>query len=743
MGFIINDIDQSVKDLLNQYEVADHITPQIFLDTIIPAMKVGNRPGPSNWERIQRLYTSDDILTENQSKYPSDQVLVPNGAVLYLPPSNIDRDVERKAIDDDDVIAIAEYKPFMAQRLSDLLNDPSYVRKTLNDDSGTVAVRTEYNEALCYIWCRTVNDWIDVTPYISSVTTSMSKDGGSFNITFDDVTCSYSTDAGWFPDNDDRYNVNSPMQFDKRGNSSRNNFYCNIILSENDLVFIRLERLEIDTNLTENISPVGKVWDMIGLIDSTSSTHSPSQITTTIQGRDLTKVLIEDGSIFFTSQFMGNIFVDPTTLLAKRNLFTLIEQELVYAYATFKSIPVLIKYIVNKYSNLGIIPNEALSVYGESLIKDKYDLQTNKQSKKQSGDVIDLLNNDLLSGERQGVWRLIDFIFDPEPSKRLVFDPSFSQDNGSVINSIKKICQYPFIEFHGDTYGDTYTFTVRKPPFDEQGVKGMIYGNVSTELDAPATGSGTTSNDVKRNVKSKTKTRATDRPSTLSSLVIDIDDSDVLSTNFKYHSEAYSWYRLIPSGFGKLDEQGQFLLAPIIAFDEYAAIFGSRTYSLEYNYTPALLLEDSKSESQYKYAEAQTFLDLQYMIQSNMYLPFARMGMISLVGDRTIKRGMFVYLKSSQEIFYVDEVIHTRTISSQKGGNVRVTNLKVSRGLRESYIKGRVHEFDGKPELVSYFTLINTQIDSTASINSKDVLKNWKVNSNVFNFFVQSREWVD
>jgi len=130
---------------------------------------------------------------------------------------------------------------------------------------------------------------------------------------------------------------------------------------------------------------------------------------------------------------------------------------------------------------------------------------------------------------------------------------------------------------------------------------------------------------------------------------------------------------LIPKGLGALDETLSFLLVPIVAFDKYAEIWGSRTLSIEYNYTPATLIEDRKSDKQFKYVETQAFLDLQYVIQSNAYLPFTRRGTITLTGNRTIKHGMFIYFKPTREVFYVDNVSHSKSIGNSAGENNRTT----------------------------------------------------------------------
>ncbi len=51
-------------------------------------------------------------------------------------------------------------------------------------------------------------------------------------------------------------------------------------------------------------------------------------------------------------------------------------------------------------------------------------------------------------------------------------------------------------------------------------------------------------------------------------------------------------------------------------------------------------------------------------------------------------------------------------------------------------------DFPNGKKLVSYFNIVNTEIgNNKASIENTDFLKNWRVNKDVFNFFIQGRQW--
>lgn len=735
--FLVSEIDQTVQQFLDNNKI--DVTISSFLEM---KRKVGK--SITNWDAIKQLYSKIEI-DENEPKYPSGDLLIKQGTAIVVENSVQDRDPDVQIIREESTLS--KLPAFISQKLADLLNDPNY--QTIKQDFSTGRVETiiEQNDVTVYIWCRAVDDWIDISHHINQVNTSVTSAGGVFTIALDDIECVWKglefDEGEWEPI---EHSPIAMVKYRKDGSYKRPNFYLNTVLAENDLVYIKLGKLsgeKDDDHHHSTIEPAHKIWDMIGLIDKVSNQVNINSTTTTIQGRDLIKLLIEDGSIFFSSQFLQNIFVDPNTLLARRNLFTKIEQSLIYNFASFKSVGLLLQYVVNKYSNIGIIPNSAFHSYGDSLMKEKYDLKKSSISATQGGDIYDQLDLELPT-ERQGLWRITDFVFDKEPGERLVSDSSFSQDNGSMINSIRKLCQEPFIEFRGDTYGDRYNFVVRKQPFDKNSYTGLVYGFVETDLIDPIYSFEKKGKDklkLKNQIREETNQYLLSRKSTLSNYCIDIDDSQVLSHQLSFHREAYSWYRLIPRGLGTLDEGLEFALTPIVAFDEYAQIWGSKTMSIESNYTPSALLDDKKNEEQLKYLETQGFLDLQFLIQSNAYLPFTRQGSITIVGNRTIKRGLFIFFKPTNEVFYVDSVSHVRTVGNGSSENNMITTLQVSRGMVEPFIKGLRYRFGEGFEDVSYFNIINTDIDNKSSIDSKDTLKNWKVNKNVFDFFVQRRQF--
>ena len=87
------------------------------------------------------------------------------------------------------------------------------------------------------------------------------------------------------------------------------------------------------------------------------------------------------------------------------------------------------------------------------------------------------------------------------------------------------------------------------------------------------------------------------------------------------------------------------------------------------------------------------------------------------------------------EQFYVDAVSNSYSVT---GGSVhRSTTLTVSRGMFAPYVNGV--KMGGKK--ISYFNIIdfgeNFDISKITSENWKDVISTWKVNIDVFSYFLK------
>lgn len=360
----------------------------------------------------------------------------------------------------------------------------------------------------------------------------------------------------------------------------------------------------------------------------------------------------------------------------------------------------------------------------------------------------------------KGIWQIIKLVIDDSVKNRLLADASIGNEMGSLINAIRKICQEPFCEFFTDTYGDQFYFIVRKKPFDSKSITSFLKRQIVSEAtavietnrltgkntNAPNTAVPLDSSNIGQNFNTKTNNGIpTINNFTSQDITITIDELDVISDSLTTSQEAYSWYRLqLRNLMSGNDSDMAFAYLKAVFFPEYADIFGSKPFDIFTNYIPLSSVVDKNGSVQTSYFIRQAIYDLKYMIESSAYLPFTRQGTITINGDRRIKRGTWVRLASTNEIFYVNSVSNSFGITDQFID--RTTTLNVSRGMIEKYVR-EVTKPD--PNFISYFNIINLPVDESVFVNQgkryttvdQVILSKWKVNLTVFNFFIQKLQF--
>lgn len=360
----------------------------------------------------------------------------------------------------------------------------------------------------------------------------------------------------------------------------------------------------------------------------------------------------------------------------------------------------------------------------------------------------------------KGIWQIFKLVIDESIAKRRLADSSIGNENGSLINAIKKVCQEPWVEFFTDTYGDQFYAVIRKPPFDKNGYIDLMKGSVVIE---------------KRPIFDQRDANGVPIPSETDEVVINeqnvdtmiyIKSEDVLNVNLNFSSEVYSWYKLVPQNLlAGSDNEMAFAYLKAVYFREYAEIFGSKPLDIVSNYIDFYPLKDKNENLNVAYFIQQGMRDLKFMIDTNAYLPFTRQGSITINGDRRIKRGTLIYLEFTNEVCYVDAVQNTFTVS-ENGMIDRTTVLNLTRCMVKDFVEGKrvsLSEIYGDSYNaqrdangmltefvnVSYFNIIDTPIDDsiflTSDFTQSDfnsvVSGSWFVNRPVFDFFIKRMQF--
>jgi hypothetical protein len=522
-----------------------------------------------------------------------------------------------------------------------------------------------------------LNEIINVTSYVVSCSINTTSTGGSFSL----VLPSFAGDANI-------YKSGSALYSDAVLSANTGEFFFHKYIQSNDIVFIKFEKLDLEGDFIQRISMsedfiidksllANQVYDMIGLVDTNNKTMSyeSNDYMVSIEGRDMMKMLIDDGSYFMPLVFLKDsqsLFVnlqDDDKILQR--VFTTGSYPSLFAFS-LRNIPDTVQFVINQLANVGVVDEsiDLFSSYGMRRTR-VYRLQT---------DTTDTFVDKL----HMGVWQIIKLLVDSNITDRLIADSSISQPDGSLISQMQKFCQEPFVEFFGDTYGDTYNLIIRQPPYTESCVLSVLNNNVDDR------------SFVKDSTQMITKSSLT---SEQQDIILTIDPEDVLQENigFENQSQFYSWYEITPQGsfIGSADKLA-LAFVPIVYLPQYANKWGLRKMSVVTNYMSNRALTGKSSAFNQDLLKEAVMNDFKLLIDSYCYLPFTRRGTLILNGDRRFKRGTWV--RYDKEIFYVDSVSNEYSIA---GGSIeRTTTLNLNRGMVEKYIKNSY----------SYFKIVDTKM---------------------------------
>lgn len=694
--------------------------------------------GSSNAKRIFNAYTYSEQQANQAALVSFTLTMLKSGCTLIIPKDKVNKDIV--AITGvNQFVKQDEVKTFLADELVRLLKDPKYKPSENLSISGD-SLKEEYPTISVWMWMRSMNRIMDVSKFVENLSISVTKSGGSFNITFaaiedigDDIT---STDI-------DRIVFESNL-YNNQDSKNRTEFFFHSKVNCNDVVWIKLEELEIrneNRNNSEFIVPFtdipGQVYDMIGLVDSTRISYANQGVDINIEvsGRDLIKLFTDDADYFFPLLFVQNeteFYSNPSGSPYGNNILNrnYIKEDYQYIFAKVnRSLKENIQFILNHLGNLSVVPEWLFYSYGDRITK-RYQLDG-------AGELADI--------PMKGMWGIVKLAVDNLLDDRRLDDGSVSNPDGSVYDQLRKMCQEPFVEFWGDTYGDTYNIIVRQPPFSKSEIINYLYG-VTNNIQDPS-----------ERLKIRREGRTTEYlEGNKNDLIIDIEERDILFEGFEFNDEGiYTWYEIQPRYMNLLGQQAALGYIPIVFLPSYADVWGNKRLQISSIYTSYQAISCEGQDKNIDYFRKSAIEDFKYLIESNQYLPFTRKGSITINGDRRIKRGTFIRHKGTGEIFYVDSVSNSFSSSPPD----RTTVLQVSRGMIEEFIEGKEVEFighDGKliRKKVSYFNIVDTDfiakelnyvfIDSRNEQSNKNkmvVKKQFDADLDIFDFFMKRSQF--
>lgn len=656
------------------------------------------------------------------------------------------------------------YNTFIEAEIAKLIKDPKYKRLDLigTDPVNELgAVYKKINQASIWVWSRLISPngryLVDISPFIKNINIGVTKDGGNFSIDlgailFNDVTQSYEntnnnlnssptqnlsisqlSDLFQLPiisiekyHDKDSYGVSNfvsknsshtieqmntndfklePPQKDSDISNNPNYFKLkkllfHHIIQNNDVIFIRLEKLEIDSEnyldlkegytLIDSKNLSGKVFDMIGLVDGAPITLDGvhNKQTVNVNGRDLSKLLLDDGVFFFPVEYevqnkeqiiknsskskSGNRLTIPLPATGNYNGNAVyhpgtgnILSDTKFNFDVTQTLSDWLLFIFQQLTNIVICPNGLFNSY-----PDKTFIVSRNTNFAPDGS----FGYNRIAAD--GIWQVVKLVLDPNISERRIADSSLATDTGSLLNLVRKVCQEPFAEFTADTWGDKFYFTLRKPPWVSDSFK--------------------------------------------TNKVMNVFDYDVINSSLDFSHDFYSWYRITPMGSLIDTSDGTMMIQiPAVLLPQYCDMWGTKILDIQTNYLDWGFTEAQETATLTDSILKQASEDLDWLIEAHAYLPFSRTGSITIKADRTIKRGMCIRYFPTGEVFLVDGVSNTRSFEAVTQAT---TTLQVSRGIVESH-------FD------KYFNIVNLKKNGV----NKDT---WTVNQDIFNFFVSRQQFV-
>lgn len=400
-----NDIDwnQYAKEFCGYFVT---ITNNNTTTKITNLQKILNRfsYNPNQVSNIQSLINAGNYL---------DISLKP-GIKFAIPIQNVDR----ATLLTQGLQVVTNDGAFKAKALYDLERDLRYtplISQTPNQ-ALVGSLKELYPDLTVWLWCRSLSpenvsdktanltgQIFDITRFITNITTNMGKNGGNFNIQLAPIVCKrdntngyWSIDYAYFQESQNMQagrDYFSETQLNKivsgtdiySYQTARNTFFFHNSINTNDVIFIRHEPLQIENQQRINDSQKvmsfvdkndlpGKIFDMIGLVDANRLIVSPNNndIVIQIDGRDLSKLFIEDGTYFYALENKQGLLNFAGGTSAKNDLTRRIigDNSLLYLSLYFNnSIENILEFIIQQLSTIGVVPDDLFSGYGvESVI---------------------------------------------------------------------------------------------------------------------------------------------------------------------------------------------------------------------------------------------------------------------------------------------------------------------------------------------------------------------------------------
>lgn len=220
---------------------------------------------------------------------------------------------------------VTDYKAWSDERLKEITEDSGYVSNAVSNNYVKMAPNVRvagWFKAKEFLHSKESNPSaiVDISRYVSYLSTNVTETGGNFSLSLPFVPADPSKVITKSANGDqevlrtldvagkDYYKTSF-----RHGNFYDFNYF-DWLISPNDILFLRFERLEMESKIDYagkvggDVALAGGVWDMIALVDNvtTATDAGGNIISIQVSGRDLMKLLIDDGSYFYSISVQAN-----------------------------------------------------------------------------------------------------------------------------------------------------------------------------------------------------------------------------------------------------------------------------------------------------------------------------------------------------------------------------------------------------------------------------------------------------
>lgn len=380
-------------------------------------------------EIFDQLTDSDKVkIKEKGGKYPESEnditidTILPNPCSLLVDPEKVTAEVAinqtNYQVETDDFYAFAE------EKIQEMYQDEGYKISSTTKKAPTCSVFGWF-KSLYFLkqvngkrWrdeSKVAKELADLSHYIISLATNVTENGGSFSFRLPALNAPKALSNIYWNGEDENRIWGSPEKdisrygseghfYDKSIFAQTESNYFNWLISSNDLIFISFEKLDMElfrrkeNGLSDNDDRFDfreaineGVFDMIGLIDDvkvvTNAANSEAYVEVT--GRDLMKLLIEDGSFFFnpsTTSDPSSVFINESsgakqgdikdanqlnnTYNNPINRLRNVTDELdIFANKINMDIGYILKGVISQLANVEVVPNYVFEPWGSDRTK--------------------------------------------------------------------------------------------------------------------------------------------------------------------------------------------------------------------------------------------------------------------------------------------------------------------------------------------------------------------------------------